>query len=117
LFLGCGRLGEYDIVHVFVELDFKAPDIPGKVGIEENEKITDGILEMFMLFTPYRIIEHLKLTFVAAKPPPPEIAFQELLMAADPPVDYFSSIFYTPSRWLDGITEVITRPQSGLAEK
>jgi len=28
--------------------------------------------------------------FVTAKPPPPEVAFQELLMAADPPGDYFS---------------------------
>jgi hypothetical protein len=37
-----------------------------------------------------RIIDHLKLTFAAAKPPPPEIAFQELLMAADVSVEYFS---------------------------
>jgi hypothetical protein len=37
-----------------------------------------------------RIIDHLKLTFVAAKPPPPQAAFQELFMAADPPADYFS---------------------------
>jgi hypothetical protein len=36
-----------------------------------------------------RIIDHLKLTFVAERPPPPKIAFQELLMAADPLVDYF----------------------------
>jgi len=32
-----------------------------------------------------RIINHLRLTFVAERPPPPEAAFQELLMAADPP--------------------------------
>ena len=36
-----------------------------------------------------RIIDHLKLTFVAERPPPPEAAFQELLMAADPPAEYF----------------------------
>jgi len=30
-----------------------------------------------------RIINHLKLTFVADKPPPPHIAFQEVLMAAE----------------------------------
>ena len=36
-----------------------------------------------------RIIGHLKLTFVAAKPPPPQAAFQEYLWAADPPVEYF----------------------------
>jgi hypothetical protein len=36
-----------------------------------------------------RIIDHLKLTFVAERPPPPHAAFQELLMDADPSVDYF----------------------------
>ena len=30
-----------------------------------------------------RVINRLKLTFVAAKPPPPHIAYQELLMAAE----------------------------------
>jgi len=30
-----------------------------------------------------RIIDHLKLTFVAEKPPPPHIAYQEVLMAAE----------------------------------
>jgi hypothetical protein len=55
-----------------------------------------------------RIIGHLKLTFVAERPPPhswsqerwrlpeyrpkrpPQVASQELLMAADPPAEYFS---------------------------
>jgi hypothetical protein len=37
-----------------------------------------------------RIIDHLKLTFVADKPPPPQAVFQEYLMAADPPAEYFS---------------------------
>jgi hypothetical protein len=37
-----------------------------------------------------RIINHLKLTFVADKPPPPQIAFQELLMAAEASAEYFS---------------------------
>jgi hypothetical protein len=32
-----------------------------------------------------RIIEHLKLTFIADKPPPTQAVFQEYLMAADPP--------------------------------
>jgi hypothetical protein len=35
-----------------------------------------------------RIIDHLKLTF-AAERPPPECAFQDL-MVADPPAEYFS---------------------------
>jgi hypothetical protein len=37
-----------------------------------------------------RIIDHLKLTFVAERPPPPQVAFQELFIDADPPVDCFS---------------------------
>jgi hypothetical protein len=37
-----------------------------------------------------RIIDHLKLTFAAERPPPPQVAFQELFMAADPPGEYFS---------------------------
>jgi hypothetical protein len=37
-----------------------------------------------------RIINHLKLTFVAERPPPPRVAYQEYLMDVDPPVDYFS---------------------------
>jgi hypothetical protein len=36
-----------------------------------------------------RIIGHLKLTFVAERPPPPRIACQELLMAAESSPDYF----------------------------
>jgi hypothetical protein len=35
-----------------------------------------------------RIIDHLKLAFAAERPPPPKVAFQKLLMAADLPVDY-----------------------------
>jgi len=36
-----------------------------------------------------RIIDHLKLTFAAEKPPPPARAFRDLAMVADPPVEYF----------------------------
>ena len=38
----------------------------------------------------YLLINHLKLTFVADKPPPPHIAYQELLMAAEIGAEYFS---------------------------
>jgi hypothetical protein len=37
-----------------------------------------------------RIINHLKLTFVAERPPPPQVAFQEYLMAAEASSEYFS---------------------------
>jgi hypothetical protein len=37
-----------------------------------------------------RIINHLKLAFIADKPPPPRIAYQEVLMAAETSAEYFS---------------------------
>jgi len=37
-----------------------------------------------------RIINHLKLTFVADKPPPPHFAYQEVLVAAETGGEYFS---------------------------
>jgi hypothetical protein len=37
-----------------------------------------------------RIIHHLKLTFMADKPPPPRIACQEFLVAAMKSAEYFS---------------------------
>jgi hypothetical protein len=37
-----------------------------------------------------KIIRHLKLTFSAAKPPPPRKVSQELLMAAEAGSEYFS---------------------------
>ena len=37
-----------------------------------------------------RIINHLKLTFLADRPPPPQIAYQEVLIAAEAPAEYLS---------------------------
>jgi len=37
-----------------------------------------------------RIINHLRLSFVADKPPPPHIPYQELLLAAQTSTEYFS---------------------------
>ena len=37
----------------------------------------------------YHLIDHLKLTFVADKPPPPHIAYQEHLMNAETSAEYF----------------------------
>jgi len=37
-----------------------------------------------------KIIDHLKLTFVAERPPPPHTAYQEILMAAEAPAEYRS---------------------------
>jgi hypothetical protein len=53
-----------------------------------------GTMKVIAFLTDFsvvdRIINHLKLTFVAAKPPPPRIAYQELLMAAEAGSEYFS---------------------------
>jgi len=35
-------------------------------------------------------IDHLKLSFVADRPPPPGIAYQEVLVAAETSAEYFS---------------------------
>lgn len=36
-----------------------------------------------------RIIAHLKLTFVAERPPPPHLVYQKLSMAAETDSEYF----------------------------
>ena len=38
----------------------------------------------------YLLINHLKLTFVAERPPPPRLAYQELLLAAEACSEYFA---------------------------
>jgi hypothetical protein len=52
-----------------------------------------GKMRVISFLTDYavvdRIIDHLKLTFVADKPPPPQIAYQELLIAAEASAEYF----------------------------
>jgi len=39
---------------------------------------------------PEFVLSFLKLTFVAKRPPPPHIAYQEVLMAAKTSAEYFS---------------------------
>jgi hypothetical protein len=53
-----------------------------------------GRMKIIAFLTDYavvdRIINHLKLSFVADRPPPPpQVAFQEYLMAAEAPAEYF----------------------------
>jgi hypothetical protein len=36
------------------------------------------------------IIDHLKLTFIASKPPPPSTVYQEVLVAAEALTEFFS---------------------------
>jgi len=53
-----------------------------------------GTMKVIAFLTEYavvdRIISHLKLTFVAERPPPPHLAYQEHLMATEPGGEYFS---------------------------
>jgi len=53
-----------------------------------------GVMRVVAFITEYavvdKIIDHLKLSFVEAKPPPSQVVFQEFLTAADPPVEYLS---------------------------
>ena len=53
-----------------------------------------GQMKVIAFLTDYavvdRIINHLNLTFVAERPPPPQIAFQEVLIAAEAPAEYSS---------------------------
>jgi len=53
-----------------------------------------GTMKIIAFLTDYpvvdRILDHLKLSFVADRPPPPHIACQELLMADETSAEYFS---------------------------
>jgi hypothetical protein len=53
-----------------------------------------GTMKVIAFLTDYavvdRIISHLKLTFVAERPPPPHLAHQEILVAAETSGEYFS---------------------------
>jgi hypothetical protein len=87
------RVGKYMLRPVLAleRLTFLEPD--GKVDPMLCPKY-GGRMKVIAFLTDFsvvdRIIGHLKLTFVAERPPPPQVASQELLMAADPPAEYFS---------------------------
>jgi len=53
-----------------------------------------GLMKVISFLTDYpavdRIIHHLNLTFVAERPPPPYIAYQKVLTAAETPAEYSS---------------------------
>ena len=53
-----------------------------------------GTMKVIAFLTDYvvvdRIIDHLKLSFLADKPPPAHLAYQEILVAAEASGEYFS---------------------------
>jgi len=85
-------------------IEEECPRIPRRGWAEMIRKVYEvdpllcpkcqGEMKVISFLTEYsvvdRIINHLKLTFVADKPPPPQIASQEFLMAAETSAEYFS---------------------------
>jgi len=53
-----------------------------KPGVRPAHKLTDGRIEADTAKKEILFINYLMLTFVADKPPPPHLAYQEVLMAA-----------------------------------
>jgi hypothetical protein len=53
-----------------------------------------GQMRVIAFLTDYavvdHIINHLQLRFVAERPPPPQIAYQEVLIAVEAPTEYSS---------------------------
>ncbi|MFP4083170.1 MAG: hypothetical protein ACLFVG_10530 [Candidatus Aminicenantes bacterium] len=83
--------------HPFIIVEKESPRIPRRGWAEMIKKVYEvdplvcaqcgAQMKVIAFITDYavvdRIINHLKLTFVADKPPPPHIAFQEFLTAAE----------------------------------
>lgn len=84
-------------------VDDKLRRIPAKGRAEMIRKVYEvdpmacpkcgGTMKIIAFLTDYsvvdRIIDHLKLRFVAERPPPPQLAFQEYFMAAEAGSEYF----------------------------
>lgn len=76
------RRGRAEMIRKVYEVD---PLVCSKCG---------GTMKVVAFITAYpvvdKIINHLKLTFMAERPPPPRIASREVLMAAETSGEYFS---------------------------
>ena len=97
------RKAEADSSHPQI-IEDETPFVPSRGWAEMIRKVYEvdpltcpkcqGQMRIIAFITDYavvdRIINHLKLTFVADKPPPPQIVYQEFLMAAESPAEYFS---------------------------
>ena len=100
---GKARKGQPD-KHPFIIVEEESPRIPRRGWAEMIRKVYEvnpltcpkcqAEMRIIAFLTDYavvdRIIAHLKLTFVADKPPPPHLVYQELLMAAETSAEYFS---------------------------
>jgi hypothetical protein len=93
-----------EAAHPLVVIAKERPKIPGRGWTEMIRKVYEadplvcpkcgGEMKVIAFLTDFsvvdRIINHLKLTFVAERPPPPRAAYQEVLIAAETPAEYFS---------------------------
>ena len=89
--------------HRLLIIEEECPRIPRRGWAEMIRKVYEvdpmlcpqcgGQMKVIAFLTDFsvvdRIINHLKLSFVASKPPPPQVAYQELLMAAETSAEYF----------------------------
>jgi hypothetical protein len=90
--------------HPFIIVEEESPRVPRRGWAEMIRKVFEvdpllcpqcgGQMRMISVITDYavvdRIINHLKLTFVAERPPPPHLVSQEFLMDSEASADYFS---------------------------
>jgi len=93
-----------EAAHKLLVIEEECPRIPRRGWAEMIRKVYEvnpllcpqcqGEMRIIAFLSDYavvdRIIAHLKLTFVADRPPPPRLAYQEILVAAEASADYFS---------------------------
>ncbi|MBC7362927.1 MAG: transposase [Candidatus Aminicenantes bacterium] len=92
------------VKHPFILVEEESPRIPRRGWAEMIRKVYEvdplicpqcgGRMRIIAFLTDYavvdRIIHHLKLSFVAERPPPPHVASQKLLMDSEKGAQYFS---------------------------
>jgi len=90
--------------HPFIIIEEESPRIPRRGWAEMIRKVFEvdpllcpkcgSTMKIISFLTNYavvdKIIKHLKLTFVADKPPPPHLVSQKLLMDSETGAEYFS---------------------------
>ena len=90
--------------HMPLIIEEECPRIPRRGWAEMIRKVYEvdplrcpqcgGQMRIIAFLTDHsvvdRIINHLKLTFIADRPPPPHLLYQEFLMAAESSAEYFS---------------------------
>jgi len=93
-----------EAAHKLLLIEEECPRIPCRGWAEMIRKVYEvdpllctkcgGKMRVIAFITEFsvvdRIINHPKLTFVADKPPPPRLAYQELFMATETGAKYFS---------------------------